>query len=965
MNTDRLFSVGTSGGTIMASGSGALNFTNTGAIGFNGQTGARTLYLLGTGNGSLAPIWGDNGGANTLYKGESGTWTLSGANTYTGATTVDAGTLRLGASNVLSNLTAVSVSSGATFDLNGNSDTVASLDGAGNVTLGSGTLTVAANSTTHTFSGVASGTGGLTKSGTSAWNLTGANTYTGATTITGGNLTITSVANGGSASNLGAASTAATNLVLNGGTLRYTGTGHSTDRLFSVGASEGAIVASGSGALNFTNTGTIGFNSQTGARTLYLLGTGNGSLAPIWGDNGGANALYKGESGTWTLSGANTYTGATTVDAGTLRLGASNVLSNSTAVSVSSGATLDLNGNNDTIGSLAGAGNVTLGSGRLTSGAANTSTTFSGVASGAGGLTKTGSGTLTLSGASTYTGETFIFGGTLSINSLANGGGNSAIGAAPNGAGYLVFANNGALTYTGAAASTDRLFAMGSGGATINASGTGALQFTNTGALTGNGQTDARTLTLGGTNADGNTFNPVIGDFTGATSVTKAGAGVWNLTAANTYTGATTINGGLLYASSLADGGSTSHLGASSNAASNLVLNGGTLVYTGAAVSTDRLFSVGTGNGGINASGSGTLSFTNTGAMGFVGSGARTLSLSGSGNASLAAIIGDNGGATSVSMSGPGIWILTGANTYTGGTTVSGGTLRLGASNVLSDSTAVSISTGATFDLDGYNDTVGSLTGTGNVTLGSGSLGAGASNASTTFSGVISGTGAFTKAGAGTLTLSGSNTFTGATTINAGTLVVTGSLASTSVSVASGSTLTGTANFNDLSLSGTYAPGSSPALVSLDSLVMTSTGILQMEIGGTARGTEYDAFDIAGAFTADGTLTVAFINAFAPTGPTTFNLFDFGSLTGTFDTINLPALGSGYAWDTTALYSAGELSIATAIPEPSTYAALFGLGALGLVFWRRRHAVRTQGATADWSARRMDAGAGKCYPVAS
>ena len=124
--------------------------------------------------------------------------------------------------------------------------------------------------------------------------------------------------------------------------------------------------------------------------------------------------LNKTTGGTVTLSGANAYTGTTAVSAGTLRLGATNVIANASAVTVASGATFDLNSFAETVGSIAGAGNITLGTAVLTAGGDGTSTTFSGPVSGTtGGLTKAGAGVLTLSGTNSYTGVTTISGGTL------------------------------------------------------------------------------------------------------------------------------------------------------------------------------------------------------------------------------------------------------------------------------------------------------------------------------------------------------------------------------------------------------------------------------------------------------------------------------------------------------------------------------------------------------------------------
>ena len=142
----------------------------------------------------------------------------------------------------------------------------------------------------------------------------------------------------------------------------------------------------------------------------------NGNNATLSGAISGPGSLSKIGLGTLTLSGQSTYTGATGVNAGTLQAGAVNTFSPFSAFTVVSGATLDLASFNQTIGSLAGTGGVTLGSATLTTGNDNTSTIFSGTISGAGGLTKIGSGTLLLTGANTYAGPTNINAGILDVN---------------------------------------------------------------------------------------------------------------------------------------------------------------------------------------------------------------------------------------------------------------------------------------------------------------------------------------------------------------------------------------------------------------------------------------------------------------------------------------------------------------------------------------------------------------------
>ena len=109
----------------------------------------------------------------------------------------------------------------------------------------------------------------------------------------------------------------------------------------------------------------------------------------------------------------------------------------------------------------------------------------------------------------------------------------------------------------------------------------------------------------------------------------------------------------------------------------------------------------------------------------------------------------------------------------------------------------MTVAGGATFDLNDTNETIGSLAGAGNVTLGIGTLTAGGDNTSTTYTGMMSGTGGLTKHGTGTFTLSGNNSYTGATTINVGTLQLGAAnrIANTSAVVVAGGAVFNLNNF--------------------------------------------------------------------------------------------------------------------------------------------------------------------------
>ncbi|WP_295850304.1 autotransporter domain-containing protein [Tardiphaga sp.] len=180
--------------------------------------------------------------------------------------------------------------------------------------------------------------------------------------------------------------------------------------------------ATGSPGPVFTG-GTLQFAGAniSSALPIALMNQGGtfdtaGNNATLSGAISGAGGMTKTGSGTLTLSGAGSYLGATGVNVGTLQAGIGNAFSPNSAYTIANGARLDLNGFSQTVGSLAGAGAVTLGTATLAAGRDNTSTTFSGAISGSGGLTKTGTGALTLSGANSFTGGTAVNAGTLSVN---------------------------------------------------------------------------------------------------------------------------------------------------------------------------------------------------------------------------------------------------------------------------------------------------------------------------------------------------------------------------------------------------------------------------------------------------------------------------------------------------------------------------------------------------------------------
>ncbi|UXN58384.1 autotransporter-associated beta strand repeat-containing protein [Phyllobacterium zundukense] len=754
---------------IGASSSNAANLViNAGAnLQYTGGTASSDRsFTLGAGAarggidvsnaGAILTLSGGAAGSGGLRKEGDGTLVLTGLNTYTAGTVVDAGTLRAGSTQAFGPAISpfpgpMTVNAGATLDLAGFNNRVAGLNGAGSVTLGSATLTTVGNGT---FTGAVSGTGGMSVLG-GTQTMTGCgNSSSGVTTIQGGGLSTDCIRNGGQASGVGASGSAAANLLINTGVLTYTGVSETTDRGFTVNTSGGT------------------------SSSIYV--TQAGTTLEFTGQYAGSGWLIKRGAGTLMLSGnGSTFAGTTTVADGTLKAGSSNAFGSSgISLDNTAGATLDVNNLNVNVAYLSGGGttggNVTLGSGTLTI-TAGSNANYAGAIGGSGGLVKNGGGIQTISGCnSSYTGSTTVNAGTLAVSCLTDGGSTSSIGAASAAASNLVL-NGGTLQYVGDGDSTDRQFTLGpSATSALDASGTGAVNFTNTGAIAFTSVNTSQAVTLTGTNTGSNSLAAQItNNGAGVTSLTKTNSGTWVLrNPASTYTGVTTIAGGVLGVDKLTNGGQASSIGMSSNAASNLIIgSGSTLRYTGAGDTTDRLFTLSTGTSSIEASGTGAINFSNIGSAAYLGSGNRTLALGGTNtglNTMGGTIVNGPGGTTTLVKNGPGTWVLTGNNSFTGNTTINDGNLTIG------------------------NGGTSGNAGAGNVIVNAATSTLSINRSDTfNFAGTISGAGNFAQIGTGTTVLTAAgNNIGGAASISAGTLQVNGGLTATGIAMTGTSALT-------------------------------------------------------------------------------------------------------------------------------------------------------------------------------
>jgi fibronectin-binding autotransporter adhesin len=465
-------------------------------------------------------------------------------------------------------------------------------------------------------------------------------------------------------------------------------------------------------------------------------------------------------------------------------------------------------------------------------------------------------------------------------------------------------APEGGITFTGSVAPVAAEYRLGGGSGTLTMNG---VQLTGANSvLVANGGT----VQLNGNNTySGKTT--ILGFY----SQTRTAGAIANLNPVtgtpSTSTAVRSLHTTVLATNTLTNGGVASPLGNSSSAAANLVIQGGTLRYTGSTPgSTDRLFTVGTGGAIIESSGTGTASFTNAGNL--------TMDVPASRDGSLA-------GTTTIS----------GIPTTTDlviGMGVSGTGIPAGATitNITGENTIV-ISAAAT---DFAPTTLTFTTVARTVTFGGTNAGDNSFRPN-----IVNGPLAtnVAKNDAGKWILTGTNPYTGTTTVNGGTLVINGTHAGTgAVTVGAAGTLGGTGSLaGAVTVNGTLAPGDGAGTFTTGAVTFNAGSTARFEIGGA--GALSDKLVINGALTAGGTFDIDLINGFVPAIGFSVDLIDFTSATGSF-AFSLDSLPAGRVWNTSALLTTGVISVAAGaatVPEPAG-ALLAACGLVAVVLRRRR-----------------------------
>jgi autotransporter-associated beta strand protein len=686
----------------------------------------------------------------------------------------------------------------------------------------------------------------------------------------------------------------------------------------------------------------VGTNSPL---TITNTGTVTGGATNFTGVISGSSAITKEGNRGITLSGNNTYSGALTINTGTVTITGNNAHIDSTNITVSGNAVPGFGANTEGAMLILGSNSGGSTESGATGGWINDSAT----------VTLNG-GVFRLNGSqATTTQETFA---TL----IANEGSSRLDVGGNNTAGRTTTLNLTDLTRT---AGATLLLRRG-------ANGTNRVFITN--------GSKAQLGMVGGDGANGTTTINIIPGMNGGTNISNdasdlvtynATDGLRQLVTGEYVTTALDLSAnpfenfrvGLLSLTSDKTINALVYNGTNTNIGSGrtLTITSGTVIFTGATASIGTDATAGTLNFGA-AEG---IVFANTGNL----------------NTIVSVINGSNG----FTKGGTGTLTLSGANTYTGITTVAGGILKAGAANVFNN-TALSLSNTngnnlnggtanvvTTLDLNNFDQRVASLAGGGvfggNITLGSAKLTSGVANSatSTTYGGVISGTGQFEKTNASRQVLTGANTFSGGTTLNGGELRIantTGSATgSGTVSVdgtVAGTTLSGTGfatGATTVGNGGFIAAGLNTAAAGTARTNFGFAGTLGL---GTTDGLTLNTakldFDLANVTTVGGGVNDLITTSTLALGNASL-VFNFNALNGTFATGtaytlidaslvsgflagNITTTFVGGLTGYTATYSVANQDLlvtfsASQVPEPGTFALMLGGACLLLVGGRR------------------------------
>jgi T5SS/PEP-CTERM-associated repeat protein len=687
----------------------------------------------------------------------------------------------------------------------------------------------------------------------------------------------------------------ASNFQQSAGTITVQSGGEATFSAIPIFASSAAVVVSGPGStlrgsaipLGFGNSSLsiVGGGTVTGDGGLDI-GVGVSTVVTVAGSgsslNAGSSSICNwggvGAAPVFTFSG-----GGGAGNFGIVNLGFHGNTTNAT-LNLQSGASVTLAGIRiaDTTESTRATANIGgtnsvlfVGSSDLSVGSASGST---------GVLNITGGGTVTVGAAAgnqlilNPTGTVNLDGGTLSLgNSIVRSGGLLNFNSGHLSLGESLAIGSGGLlggNYTLDA--SKRLTVGPSLTTTVDAFNTLTLNggTLSTGALVNNGTLDFQRGTLAITGASGFTIG---GGALGATVTLGTGANlsVTNSTIINAGALLRT-NGGGVSGSSITNNGTIDHRDGSFAFTGTLNNNASARIFVGGIVSAvgniNNIGCITLQNGIGEISGGGNI--TNSGTI--------------TGDGTIGRIVNNAAGGVIRAEAGKTLYFSsTFFGTNQGTLSLEGGTLDI-AAPVTNHSTGFISGRGALNTNGLTNNGVMAFSGgvtdiRGDVTNASGAriVTSGAASTTTFFDDVVhNGTEIYTGAGASTVffgSQSGAGAFTG----------------------------TGTVYYN-----GDLRPGNSPATVNYGGNVVLAPGTeLTLEIGGVSEGTQYDSLQVANALTVDGILTLMLINGFAPTLGNVFDLIDAASINGTFDTVNLPTLAQYLAWNTSNLYTTGEVSV--------------------------------------------------------